>query len=461
MKKIYLIFSAAYEKVRRLIKANPRATKVVLTVGGIGLGTYATYSCLPKKPYSRVKYRNGSMGLESETNSPSQDALIHSLIKAGGLGLSVFCEIAAKKIANDCFRHDGDGHEVKPQDAGQNETPCAHNPICAPTLESFAESCRNAKAKGAPQSLFGKTIYAGNTCIIFSKPGIGKSILTTQLCISAATGDPSGVFPDEIRHAPQNVLLIDAEQVADDIYNRYCKAPEDTFPKNFWRLSDLAFNDIEDVLDCIRNHISGWNCNGVVVVDNLTCLCSTRSEQGIRDFFRSLKTIQNRFEKRALKLTFFVICHQTKNATELTLKALQGAGNIANFATTVIGLGQTNLGEDTKMLKILKDRQSKIPDKVYLLKLEEEPYFHFTRVGEANEQEVSAKCRRVKKSAPIPNDDNSQPTPSHDKLTETQKDEIAQKVKDSAKINSLAKEYHVNLGTIRQHSKRQLKKHKK
>ena len=215
---------------------------------------------------------------------------------------------------------------------------------------------------------------------------------------------------------------------------------------NITRISNCQFNSPEEVISIIRKEVETWNENGTVIIDNITSCFSLQSAEKIRRFYGELRNIQNSFKGEGKQLSYIILTHESKNATKLNLKSIQGSGNIGNFATTVFALGQSALGEDLRYLKVLKARRGPKPKNVYLLKLKKEPYLHFEYQREISEEEALSKS-----SAVI--DDNgckkTAVTPSVVlKLTEEQIKKIKKLRADGMSVNSLSKTFGGNPNTI-------------
>lgn len=322
----------------------------------------------------------------------------------------------------------------------QSETEVVGTPI---TILPLNEVVTKAVANGAPRELRGKNIYEGDRVVIVSGAGVGKSILAMQLGLGIGSGKPCDVFPDECDTAPQRVLLIDAEQEEEDMFLRYGNLAG-KIPSNITRISDCPFNTPEDVVTSINKEVATWNENGTVIIDNITSLFSLQSAEKIRGFYSSLRNTQNKFNERGFKLTYIILCHETKSATKLTLKTIMGSGNIGNFATSVFALGYSSLGDDMRFLKALKARRAPKFGNVYLLKLVEEPYLHFENHGEASEAEATGKTKIQEPIEII----QTPVIPGQRKRSDEQIEQIRQLYAKGESVNSLAKRFKVNRGTI-------------
>lgn len=314
--------------------------------------------------------------------------------------------------------------------------------------QTFKEAIQKARENGEPKEIF-PGIFANDRAVIVGASGSGKTLLSNQIGFKIGSGQPCGLFPNEKVSIPQRVLLIDTEQEEDDMYIRYGNMNISDTLSNITRISDCQFNSSEEVVSVIREEVKSWNENGTVIIDNITSCFSLQSAENIRKFYGELRNIQNSFKAHGKQLSYIILTHETKNATKLSLKSIQGSGNIGNFATTVFALGQSALGENLKYLKVLKARRGPKPGNVYLLKLEKEPYLHLEYQRDISEEEALSKSSVV-----IDDNGNKKPTtlPSMaHKLTEEQIKEIKKLYAEGQNVYSLSLSYGVNRNTIRKY----------
>ena len=243
-----------------------------------------------------------------------------------------------------------------------------------PSRSAFKADVASAKRAGEPKNLLCDEIHESSRIVVFSGPGVGKSILANQMGFGIATGKPCGIFPNEVETKPQQVLLIDTEQEDTDLYIRYANALSE-LPDNMDRVSDCNFNTVEEVTEYIGTAVESWNENGTVILDNITSAFSLQSPEKIRIFYNKLRAIQDNMKNKGVIITYIILCHQTKSAKKMTLQALQGSGNIGNFATAVYGIEK--ISQELVKFKVLKNRRSKNDEGAYIEKFCKEPYFHF------------------------------------------------------------------------------------
>lgn len=319
-------------------------------------------------------------------------------------------------------------------------------PTSKPMEGTFAGDVARAISKGKPNCLMTEEIIEGSRIILFSSPGVGKSILVAQMAFAIASGKKPGLFPDEVEAEPQNVLLIDTEQEDEDLYLRYNNGFSE-IPENITRVSNCQFNSQEEVTAYIWGKISEWTSNGTVIIDNITSAFSLQSPERIRLFYNQLRSIQDKMKYRGVVITLLCVCHETKSSTKLSLKSLQGSGNLGNFATVVYGLERG--GEVQIKLHVLKNRRSKYEGKAYLENRYEEPYLRFKF------QNVDSWSQADKDSETVSENDSE--TASSEKLvcqrkcTDEQIAEMRRLYKEGMSINKLHQRFNVNPRIVRKY----------
>jgi len=320
-------------------------------------------------------------------------------------------------------------------------------PTNEPTEGKLDTDVNRAANESAPIYLLTPEITAGSRIIVFSSPGLGKTVVSYQMAYAIRSGLKSRLFPDEVESEPQEVLLIDTEQDDDDLFLRYANGAN-LIPNGIIRVSDCNFNTAEEVSSYVWRKVSCWKTNGTVIIDNITSAFSLQSPEKIRVFYGQLRAIQSEMKKKGVKITYILVCHETKSSKKLTLKSLQGSGNLGNFATAVYGLERAEV-EDMVKFKVLKNRRSKNNGRAYLEKLCTEPYFHFEFQGvvdkpESKETQTAENSHKneVEEPAKI----------QQRKCSDEQIEEIRRLYREGKKtINQLHIEYGLNARTVRKY----------
>lgn len=403
--------------------------------------------------YGRISDNTGGFKLSYEGEDPIKNYLLASLISTGKYFLCAAAAVAVPLIVTYGLKKMGiikETAQERPSDNNigtDNENPMPPIPACEPDEASFWEDVENAIKNGVPVYLISTEIVVGSRIIIFSGPGIGKSIMVVQMAFSIASGNKCGLFPNEVQCEPQQVLLIDTEQEAEDLYIRYANSLSE-IPHNITRASNCNFNSPDEVASYIWKKVSVWTSNGTVIVDNITSAFSLQSPEKIRLFYGQLRAIQGEMRNRGVKITYIMLCHETKSSKKLTLKSIQGSGNLGHFATAVYGLERPE--EGLVELHVLKNRRSRNEGDAYLEELYETPYFHFEYQGikDTTKQEGSTPMENVA-SIRV---DNPETKVQQRKCTDEQIEEMRRLYREGRKtINQLHNEYGLNARTVRKY----------
>lgn len=366
-----------------------------------------------------------------------------AIVTAGGVAMWYCKEKIARKMG---WIKDA----PQPTPTKTSDTTSAQESPTPPTISSLGIDIDIAIKNGAPVKVCGDYIHEGDRAVFASGPGVGKTIAAGQLAICIGEGQSCSLFPGENESGPQRVLLIDAEQEEEDLFLRYGEMAG-SIPANITRMSNCNFNSPEDACAAISEEVSRWNEKGTIIIDNITALFSLQSAEKVRNFYGMLRSIQASAKTRGFKLTLIIICHEAKSATKLTLKSIQGSGNIGNFATSVFALAHSALGENKRYFKVLKARRFPKPGNVYLLNLATEPYFHFENEGEISEAEATGKAQNETEQDTTVS--SFVPTNGERKLSDAQIEEIKERAGNGESVNSLSKRFGVNRNTVKKYLK--------
>ena len=304
---------------------------------------------------------------------------------------------------------------------GLNETePPKSEPVCAYKAEG--------KRYSRP-SLVGPLVSKGDLCVVVSQPGVGKSILASQMGDDIARGKASLLIPNsEVRQDPQPVFYWDAEMDSDDMKERY---PEG-LSGSFIRFSHCNYRDGFHLLKHIYDVVSSLFTDATIILDNWKAL-SARIEAYY--FLTGLKKLQSLFEEKGARLTIIIVIHTTKEACkkyDVDLGDVAGAAEITRYAKTVLfvnpvidSLGIVEL-HDAK-----RRRAKKNPDSFLVLK-----------GGEGTTENIHFEAISMDDFNKIVND--SKPDDR----------DIARRLDDGESAEDIAKEYNVKPKTIYDRAKR-------
>ena len=245
-------------------------------------------------------------------------------------------------------------------------------------MESLNETIGKNNDSLKEMRVVGDLIRYGGINMIFSPTGEGKSVLAMQLAIDIAGGKGSLILPEEERQAGRPVFTIvyDEEQDENDITERYGQT-DMQYPEKLQRIESCMFDNETQLLNDIKQHVSGVNEDVCVIIDNITSIIPSMSTNRVRHFYKHLKQIQKEKKDCGFRVTFIIVAHTIKDySSPISLRDLAGNANNSNFLNRVIALLPTRLGEDVKVLKILKSRDTLKGDGI-VIRMLNEPYIHF------------------------------------------------------------------------------------
>ena len=142
------------------------------------------------------------------------------------------------------------------------------------------------------------------------------------------------------------------------------------------RFTETEYDDcIEDKLLAIEKLIRKNSDAKLLIVDNLMCVLNNgNSVRQAQQFIQGLKRIKEMYD-----LTIILVAHLSKRNSKnpIEIKDILGSSVIANYADSIIAVGNTCEGDHIKYLKQLKSRSSIKMSEVAVLEIVEEPYLHF------------------------------------------------------------------------------------
>lgn len=236
--------------------------------------------------------------------------------------------------------------------------------------------------------LIGDLIADGDICIIAGAPGQMKSILAMQLAIEISLGLKSKLIPDDAeKKSAVKCYYYDGELDDSEIRKRYA-GKEDIYFWNITRISDTQeFESTEKLLDHVETTVMKANSPSCVVFDNMYCLFEGLNAGKATEILKRIKSIKNKAQNPT---TFIIVAHPTKEYDPqhpMELKHIAGSSYFTNLATTVLGICPSRLGDEYKVLQVLKKRSdSKYKGKILLEKLSQEDYLHLEYVDAKDEQ---------------------------------------------------------------------------
>ena len=156
------------------------------------------------------------------------------------------------------------------------------------------------------------------------------------------------------------------------------------------RFTETEYDDcIEDKLLAIEKLIRKNSDAKLLIVDNLMCVLNNgNSVRQTQQFIQGLKKIKEMYD-----LTIILVAHLSKRNSKnpIEIKDILGSSVIANYADSIIAVGNTCEGDHIKYLKQLKSRSSIKISEVAVLEIVEEPYLHFEFRGYDMEENLLPK----------------------------------------------------------------------
>ena len=273
-----------------------------------------------------------------------------------------------------CKKKKESGLEVSKQNTTINP---ATNPVTPPKTETLNEVCAKPRVGPDDLQLCGKLLCKGDTLVIYSSDGEGKSTLAMDMCIGIANGSKTHLLSEqEVPSAPrpQRVYYFDAELSDDDIKMRF--NPDYHYPDNLKRISHV-YSTVQELFDSIESFVYNGKSDVTICIDNLSAIIPTSSANAYRDLFLRQNSIKEKARADGFYVTFIIITHTTKTVPGRINEHFYGSAYLGNLSASRIALLPTRFGEDYKMLKVQKNRKMPKDGNVIVVKRVTTPYLHF------------------------------------------------------------------------------------
>lgn len=225
------------------------------------------------------------------------------------------------------------------------------------------------------EKVYGNYIVQGDLAVVSGDTNSGKTLLASDIAL--ANNDNLCYWEEPMANRTRKTIYIDGEQNDSQIARRYehlltC-ASGDLIRGRF---TEAEYDDcIEDKLLAIEKLIRKNSDAKLLIVDNLMCVLNNgNSVRQAQQFIQGLKRI-----KEMNDLTIILVAHLSKRNSKnpIEIKDILGSSVIANYADSIIAVGNTCEGDHIKYLKQLKSRSSIKMSEVAVLEIVEEPYLHF------------------------------------------------------------------------------------
>lgn len=240
------------------------------------------------------------------------------------------------------------------------------------TIEAIINNPNNYQELG---EVFGDYIHEGDLALIVGSTNSGKTLLASDIAL--ANNDGLCYWEEPMSDKERKVIYIDAELSESQIARRYenllaCSSGSLIHAK----FTDSDFNSsTESRLRAIEDLIYQNNDVEILVIDNLMCMLdSGTSVKQAQQFISGLKRL-----KQEYNLTILLVAHLGKrtNHKPIEVQDIMGSSVIANYADSIIAVGNSCEGDNIKYLKQLKSRSSIKISEVAVMEIVEAPYLHF------------------------------------------------------------------------------------
>lgn len=223
--------------------------------------------------------------------------------------------------------------------------------------------------------VYGDYIRQGELALIVGDTNSGKTLLASDIAL--ANNNNLCHWNEQMNNVKRKTIYIDGEHSDSQIARRYENLLECASGDLIrGRFTEAEYDDcIEDKLLAIKKLIRKNSDTKLLIVDNLMCVLNNgNSVKQAQQFIQGLKRI-----KEMNDLTIILVAHLNKRNSKnpIEIKDILGSSVIANYADSIIAVGNTCEGDHIKYLKQLKSRSSVKMSEVAVLEIVEEPYLHF------------------------------------------------------------------------------------
>lgn len=225
------------------------------------------------------------------------------------------------------------------------------------------------------ESIFGDYIHQGDLALIVGDTNSGKTLLACDIAL--ANNDNLCYWDEPMTNRSRKTVYIDEEHNDSQIARRYEKLLECASGDLIrGRFTGAEYgSSIEDRLLAIENLLRSNNDTKLLIIDNLMCMLDNgKSAKQAQQFIQGLKHIKEKYN-----LTIILVAHLAKRNSKnpIEVKDILGSSVIANYADSIIAIGNSCEGDGIKYLKQLKSRSSIKISEVAVMEISEEPYLHF------------------------------------------------------------------------------------
>lgn len=320
-------------------------------------------------------------------------------------------------------------------------------------VETLNEACHKPHTDVSELQMCGELLSKGDTMILFSPDGEGKSTLAAGMCIDIASGAKTKLLPESMvlyENKPQPVLMIDKELNYYDMRMRY-GLDNYRFPDNLYRLKS-NISSVDEMLAYIEKFVDEKKSDVTICIDNLSAIIPPNSASAFIELFKKQKMMKDKAMSNGYHVTFIIITHSKKTESGRVSEDFYGSSYIGNLSSTRIALLPTRLGKDYKMLKVQKNRKFAVRDEVIVIKRVTTPYLHFEYFDMRPEDEVAPiKQKAVKIDNPAPESASSvlsHKKAPNQKVTPDKEEKIMAMYSKGMRQNTIAKKLNISARTV-------------
>lgn len=239
------------------------------------------------------------------------------------------------------------------------------------------------------EKVYGNYIVQGDLAVVSGDTNSGKTLLASDIAL--ANNDNLCYWEEPMATRTRKTIYIDGEHNDSQIARRYEHLLTCTSGDLIrGRFTETEYDDcIEDKLLAIEKLIRKNSDAKLLIVDNLMCVLNNgNSVRQTQQFIQGLKKIKEMYD-----LTIILVAHLSKRNSKnpIEIKDILGSSVIANYADSIIAVGNTCEGDHIKYLKQLKSRSSIKISEVAVLEIVEEPYLYFEFRGYDMEENLLPK----------------------------------------------------------------------
>lgn len=242
-------------------------------------------------------------------------------------------------------------------------------------LNSLRSIVSNPANHTKGEEVFGEYIHQGDLALIVGTTNSGKTLLASDIAL--ANNDNLCHWDEPMNNIQRKTIYIDEEQNDSQVARRYehlltCSSGE-LIRGNF--CNTQANSSMEARLSAIDELLCKNRDTKLLIIDNLMCMLdSATSVKQAKYFIQGLKRIKETFN-----LTVILVVHLNKHNGKkpIEIKNIMGSSVIANYADSIIAVGNSCKADNIKYLKQLKSRSSIKMSDVAVMEIVDEPYLHF------------------------------------------------------------------------------------